>query len=232
MTIMPPEGILKMALSGPRLEPKNGKADALVVLLHGYGADGNDLIGLAQPLSSILPSAAFVAPDAPQPCPGARFQWFAIAELDPERMHEGVLSAAPALEAFIDAELRRLSLTADRLILIGFSQGTMMALHLGLGTRRPAAIVGFSGMLTGPPKIGEAPPVFLAHGGADPLIPAEALYLTAATLGATGVRVQWHISPELGHGIDDVGLSLAGSFLALALAGRLAASGEACCALS
>jgi len=221
-----------MALSGPRLEPKNGKADALVVLLHGYGADGNDLIGLAQPLSLILPSAAFVAPDAPLPCPGARFQWFPIAELDPERMHEGVLSAAPALESFVDAELRRLSLTANRLVLIGFSQGTMMALHLGLGRRRPAAIVGFSGMLTGEPKKGDAPPVFLAHGGADPLIPAEALYLTAATLGAFGVRVQWHISPELGHGIDDAGLSIAGSFLALALTGRLAASGEACCALS
>jgi phospholipase/carboxylesterase len=220
-----------MALKGPRLDPKNGKANALVVLVHGYGADGNDLIGLAQPLSRILPDAAFVAPDAPQRCPGARFQWFPISDLDPRQMHDGVLSAAPLLQEFIAAELKRLSLAADRLALIGFSQGTMLALHIGLGPLKPAAIVGFSGVLTGEPATRDAPPVLLVHGGSDPLIPAEALYLTAAALGAHGVRVEWHISPGLGHGIDDAGLESAASFLTLAFSGRLKASGEAGCAL-
>jgi len=220
-----------MALSGPRLDPKNQKADALIVMLHGYGADGNDLIGLAKPLSQVLPAAAFVSPNAPQPCPGAGFQWFPIAELDPEKLHAGVLSAAPGLNSFIDGELKRLSLTRDRLALIGFSQGTMMALHIGLGGTKPAAIVGFSGMLTGEPAARDPTPVLLNHGGSDPLIPAEALYLTAATLGAYGVRVEWHISPGLGHGIDDAGLAHAAAFLALAFAGRLKTSGEASCPL-
>lgn len=220
-----------MALSGPRLDPNNRRADALVVLLHGYGADGNDLIGLAKPLSQALPGAAFVSPNAPQPCPGARFQWFPITELDPQRMHEGVMGAAPDLEHFIADELRHLELPPDRLALVGFSQGTMMALHIGLGRLKPAAIVGFSGMLTGTPNRTDPPPVLLVHGGSDPLIPTEAIYLTASTLGACGVRVEWHISPGLGHGIDDMGLSCAAAFLALAFAGRLRISGEAGCIL-
>lgn len=222
-----------MALSGPRLNPRNGKASHLVVLVHGYGADGNDLIGLAGPLAEVLPGAAFVAPDAPQRCPGARFQWFPIAELDPQVMHKGVVSAAPGLKEFIESELKRLELPPERLALIGFSQGTMLSLHLGLGPLKPAAIVGFSGILTGTPadKLDRSPPIFLAHGSADPLIPPEALFLTAGTLGAHGVRVQWHLSPGVGHGIDETGLALAADFLALAFAGRLAATGEAACIL-
>jgi phospholipase/carboxylesterase len=219
-----------MALSGPRLEPRSGRATHLVVLCHGYGADGNDLLGLAPMLQRVLPDAAFVAPNAPQTCPGAGYQWFPIAQLDPQELHRGVLAAAPSLETYIKGELQRLALTADRLALIGFSQGTMMALHVGTTMLKPAAIVGFSGLLTGAP--GEAPPVLLVHGDADPLIPPEALFLTAGTLGAYGARVQWHLSQGVGHGIDETGLGLAGGFLSLAFAGRLKASGEAGCALS
>ena len=216
-----------MALSGPRRPAASGKADALVVFLHGYGADGNDLMGLAEPLAELLPDAAFAAPNAPHACPGARFQWFAIAELNPEVMHKGVVAAAPDLAAYLEAELQRLALPASRLALVGFSQGTMLALHLGLGPLKPAAIVGFSGVLTGePPPSADFPPVFLSHGGADPLIPPEALFLTAGALGAAGVRVQWHLSPGIGHGIDETGLSGAANFLQLALVGRLAADGE------
>ena len=216
-----------MALSGPRRPAASGKANALVVFVHGYGADGNDLMCLAEPLAQLLPDAAFAAPDAPQACPGARFQWFPIAELNPEVMHKGVLAAAPGLKTYVEAELQRLALPPSRLVLIGFSQGTMLALHLGLGPLKPVAIVGFSGVLTGePPPAHDFPPVFLSHGGADPLIPPEALFLTAGALGAAGVRVQWHLSPGVGHGIDETGLSLAASFLQLALAGRLAAHGE------
>lgn len=221
-----------MALTGPRLEPKSGRATHLVVLCHGYGADGKDLLGLAPHLQRVLPGAVFAAPDGPERCPGAGYQWFPIRQLDPHELNGGVVAAAPALESYLKNELQRLSLTADRLALIGFSQGTMMALHVGMTSVKPAAIVGFSGMLTGAPGPGTPPPVLLAHGDADPLIPPEALFLTAATLGAYGVRVQWHLSRGVGHGIDDTGLALAGSFISLAFGGRLAPLGEACCALS
>ncbi len=219
-----------MALTGPRRPPQSGKADSLVVFVHGYGADGNDLIGLAAPLAQILPNTAFAAPNGPEPCPSASRQWFPIAELDPRAMHSGVLAAAPLLRSYIDAELARYQLAPDRLALVGFSQGTMMALQLGLGPLKPAALVGFSGILTGAAAPSDSfPPVFLSHGGADPLIPPDALFATASLLAAAGVRVQWHLSPETGHGIDDIGLTLAADFLALALAGRLKTVGPASC---
>lgn len=223
-----------MALSGPRLEPLNGKATHLVVLCHGYGADGNDLIELAPHWQRLLPGAAFVAPHAPEPCPGAGYQWFPISRIDPEEMHKGVVAAAGVLEAFLKEELTRLALPPDRLALVGFSQGTMMALHVGLrGVLRPAAIVGFSGLLTGPmPQLDGAPPVLLAHGDADPLIPPQALFVTATALGAAGLAVQWHLSPGLAHGIDASEIEIAGRFLSLALGGRLRISGETCCVLA
>jgi len=223
-----------VALSGPRLMPKSGQATHLVVLCHGYGADGNDLIGLAPHWQRMMPTVAFVAPNAPQPCPGAGFQWFPIARLDPEEMHKGVESAASGLEAFVKAELARNGLAPDRLAFVGFSQGTMMSLHVGLrGSIRPAAIVGFSGLLTGvPPRPeGNVPAVLLAHGAADPLIPTEALFMTAGALGASGFCVQWHVSPGLEHGIDSAGIEIAGQFLAMAFHGRLKNGGEVCCPL-
>ncbi|MGA7675655.1 MAG: alpha/beta fold hydrolase [Rhizomicrobium sp.] len=222
------------ALSGPRLLPRQGKATHLVVLCHGYGADGNDLIELAPHWQRALPGAAFVAPNAPEPCAGAGRQWFAISRIDPHEMHKGVVGAAGALEAFLKAELARLALSPDRLALVGFSQGTMMALHVGLsGAIKPAAIVGFSGLLTGAlPQLHGAVPVLLAHGDADTMIPPEALFFTAAALGAAGLGVQWHLSPGLGHGIDAAGIEIAGRFLSLAFGGQLKISGEVCCALS
>src|SRR5215472_16709374 len=121
-------------LSGPRLPPARGKATHLVVLVHGYGADGNDLIGLAPHWQRMLPTVAFVAPNAPEPCAGAPmgYQWFPISRLDPHEMRRGVESAAESLNAFLDSELKRLELANDRLALVGFSQGTMMSLHVGL----------------------------------------------------------------------------------------------------
>ena len=222
-----------MALSGPRLEPLSGPATHLVVLCHGYGANGYDLIGLAPHWLRELPGAAFVAPHAPEPCPGAGYQWFPISRLDPREMHQGVVSAAGLLETFLKGELARLSLAPDRLALVGFSQGTMMALHVGLsGAMRPAAIVGFSGLLTGSlSQLDRAVPVLLAHGDADTMIPPEALFFTAAALGAAGLGVQWHLSPGLGHGIDASEIEIAGRFISLAFGGRLKISGEACCVL-
>lgn len=213
------DGFEAMALSGPRLAAKSGKARQLVVLVHGYGADGNDLIGLGPALAQSLPDAEFVSPNAPERCPGAGYQWFPIYDLNPSAMRGGVERTAPILQSFIESELQRLALTAENLALIGFSQGTMMSLHLGLGALKPAAIVGFSGVLTGPvPPSSAFPPVFLNHGDADPVIPVQALAMTVQALEAAGVRVKSHVSRGLGHGIDDTGLTLARDFLVQAFA--------------
>ena len=213
-------------LSGPRLPPARGQATHLVVLAHGYGADGNDLIGLAPMWQRLLPTVAFVAPNAPQPCSaGLGYQWFPISRIDPTEMARGVEGAAATLENFLEAELARLNLTGDKLALVGFSQGTMMSLHVGLKRAvKPAAIVGYSGLLADQkPQIGaDAPPVLLIHGDADPMIPVGALFASAATLGGAGVGVQWHIAPGVGHSIDETGLSLGGEFLARAFRGQLA----------
>jgi phospholipase/carboxylesterase len=226
-------------LSGPRLPPARGKATHLIVLCHGYGADGNDLIGLAPHWQRLLPTAAFAAPNAPQPCAGAPsgFQWFPISRLDPAETLRGVESASALLDRFLDAELQRLELTAERLALVGFSQGTMMSLHVGLKrAARPAAIVGYSGMLAGAeafaPLPPGAPPVLLVHGDNDPMIPPEAMFVSAGALGRAGAAVQWHLSQGVGHGIDPVGLELGGNFLLMAFRGLLRrAQAEICCAV-
>jgi phospholipase/carboxylesterase len=196
-----------------------------VVLVHGYGSDGNDLIGLAPHWQQFLPSAHFVAPHAPDPLPGSPgFQWFPISRIDPAEMQRGVESVAATLDHFLDAELQRLSLPPERLILTGFSQGAMLSLHLGLRRATPpAAIVGLSGLLPAPaPSRPNGPPIFLAHGDADDVIPVQAMLMAATMLGAGGRAVQWHIAPGIGHGVDPDTMMLTGQFLGLAAAGRLA----------
>src|SRR5579863_1262194 len=146
-------------INGPRIEAKSGKAKQLVVLLHGYGADGSDLIEIGRQWRALLPDAAFVAPHAPEPCamsPMGR-QWFALTMRDPDERWRGVVKARPVVDAFLDAELTKLGLTESQLALVGFSQGTMMALHVGLRRRcAPAAILGYSGALVGPERLSEA----------------------------------------------------------------------------
>src|SRR5882672_904527 len=218
-------------LDGPRLMPSSGPATHLVVLCHGYGSDGNDLIGLAPHWQKALPHTAFVSPNAPDRCSmaGAGYQWFPLSRLDPQETLRGTEAAAPTLNAFLDAELSRLGLTGDRLALVGFSQGTMMALYVGLRrSPAPAAIVGFSGMLAGAetlPQLAAPPPVLLVHGDADQVIPPSALFMSATALGAAGVPVQWHLSKGLGHGIDPFGLGLAQKFLVDAFSGRAPRTG-------
>lgn len=216
------------ALSGPRLPPARGNATHLVVLCHGYGADGNDLIGLAPHWQRVMPTVAFAAPNAPEPCAGAPtgFQWFAISRMSPTEMLRGVESASGLLNAFLDAELRRLELPPERLALVGFSQGTMMSLHTGLKrTVKPAAIVGYSGMMPGVETLSQVPadtpPILLVHGDADQMIPADAMFVSATALGRAGAQVQWHLSLGVGHGIDPTGLELGGNFLLQAFRGTL-----------
>ena len=213
-------------LDGPRLEPRRGAARQLVVFLHGYGADGNDLIDIGRAWQQILPDAAFVSPHAPEPCGQAPVgrQWFALTFRDPDERWLGVNKAAPTLERFLDAELGRRGLPPSALALVGFSQGTMMALHVGLSrTNKPACIVGYSGMLAGaPPPLGaNAPPILLVHGDADQMIPPGAIFDAATRLGRAGAAVQWHISPGVGHSIDEAGLALAGLHLTMAFRGLL-----------
>ncbi len=221
-----PEYEIMTKIDGPRLAPKSGKADALVVFLHGYGADGRDLIDLGQQWQNWLPNVAFVSPHAPEPCgmsPMGR-QWFPLTMRDPSERWRGVVGARPSLDAFLDEELQRLNLTPDRLALVGFSQGTMMALHTGL--RRaisPAAILGYSGVLVGPEHLAEAtgnPKLLLVHGDRDEVIPLDALFMSADALGKAEIPCQWHLSFGIGHGIDGGGLRHGGLFLAQSLYGR------------
>jgi phospholipase/carboxylesterase len=217
-----------MALIGPTLAPAHGPATHLAVLVHGYGADGNDLIGLAEHWRGLLPTVAFAAPNAPTRVPGsAGYQWFPISRIDPHEMQKGVEVAGPLLDDYLDAELTRLNLPPERLALAGFSQGTMLSLHVGLRRAvRPAAIVGFSGMLAGPPPDDNIPPILLTHGDSDQVIPPQAMFLAASQLGVAGAAVQWHLARGMGHGIDPEGLAMAGQFLNLAFRGLLKTSGE------
>jgi phospholipase/carboxylesterase len=216
-------------IDGPRLAPKNRIAKQLVVFLHGYGADGNDLIAIGKQWQTLLPDAAFVSPHAPHPCaqaPTGR-QWFPLAMSNPEDLWQGVVDARPALDAFLDAELARHKLDDSRLALVGFSQGTMMALHVGLRRKRaPAAILGYSGTLIGPEHLAEAtardglglpPPVFLIHGNEDDIISVESLFLAAEELSKANIPCQWHMSVGIGHGIDGGGLTHGGLFVAKSL---------------
>ena len=217
-------------LDGPRVAAASGAAAQLIVLCHGYGSDGNDLIGLVPHWRNYLPHAAFVAPNAPQRHPmGPGYQWFPLSRIDPEEALRGTEAATPPLNSFIDAELARVGLPADKLALVGFSQGTMMSLYVGLRrTIAPAAVVGFSGVLVGSDTIPAnmaRPPVLLVHGDADQVVPPQALLLAANALAGLGVPVQWHMSKGLAHGIDAFGLALAGRFLSDCFSGRAARSG-------
>src|SRR5581483_8104278 len=162
-------------LDGPRLEPRGGRVTALVALLHGYGANGDDLIALGEAWRQRLPEAAFVAPNAPNMIPGmyGALQWFPLTLRDPSEYWRGVVSAQPTLDRFLDAELSRYRVEPERLVLVGFSQGTMMALHAGLRRpRAPAGIVAYSGLLAGPEQLAgirARPPVLLVHGEEDDL---------------------------------------------------------------
>jgi phospholipase/carboxylesterase len=213
-------------LDGPTSAPTTGAAPrSLVILLHGYGSNGADLIGLVPYWRAALPDTLFLAPDAPQACPSAPGgrQWWPLTSLSPEARAAGVRIAAPALNAYIDSQLAAHGLGENRLVLVGFSQGTMMALHVGpRRIKALAGIVGYSGMLADPDALvteaASKPPVLLVHGDADEVLPVTALHQAKSRLQALGFEVAAHVSPNLGHSVDDTGLQLGASFLASRLA--------------
>lgn len=199
-------------IDGPRLPATGGKATGLVVFLHGYGADGNDLIDIGRSWQPYLPGVAFVSPHAPEPCgmsPMGR-QWFPLTMRDPHEYWRGCSLAGPALDAFLDAERDRLGVPDEKIVLVGFSQGTMMALHVGLRRPRgPAAIVGYSGLLAGPEHLASAwarPRITLVHGDRDTVIPIDMMYAAANALGEAGIPAAFHVCPGVAHGIDQRGL--------------------------
>ena len=207
-------------IDGPRIPPAaGGQATSLVVFLHGYGADGNDLIGLAREWGAALPHTAFVSPHAPDPCaeaPAGR-QWFPLTMRDPQEFARGVASARPALDTFLDAELARHGLDERACALVGFSQGTMMALHAGPQRgQKLAGILGYSGLLADPAALktgAQKPPVLLVHGDQDELIPVQAVFAAAHGLAEAAIPVEWHVSPGVPHGIGPDGMALGLSFL-------------------
>ncbi|MFN3294720.1 MAG: alpha/beta hydrolase [Gemmobacter sp.] len=211
------------ALNAKRRPPRSGKTRSAVVFVHGYGADGADLLGLADPLAPHLPDTAFHAPDAPERCAGNPFgyQWFPIPWLDgssEEAARQGLVQAAADLNAYLDGVLEAEGLLPERLALVGFSQGSMMSLHIAPRRAAPiAGVVAFSGRLLAPERLAaEArvkPPVLLLHGDADPVVPFADMGVAGDALVAAGFETYAHVMKGTGHGIAPDGLSVALQFL-------------------
>ena len=210
-------------LDGGRRAAASGQMKSVMVFLHGYGADGADLLGLADPLAPHLPDTVFLAPNAPERCVTnpMGYQWFPIPWIDGSSEEAAELSMRQSvddLNAYLDDVLASEAITAAQLVLFGFSQGTMMSLHVA--PRRPdpvAGIVGFSGRLLQPESLADEvvsrPPVLLVHGDQDDLVPPDSLPEAGNALSAAGFEVYAHVMKGTGHGIAPDGLSVALAFV-------------------
>ena len=215
------ESDMNLTLSVPSHPPHSGgKPKRLVILLHGLGADGNDLIGLAPYWAPALPDAEFLSPNAPFPCDMAPYgyQWLSARDPSPEARLSGARAAGTILDAFITDELAKRDLSESDCALVGFSQGTMMSLFVGPRREKPlAGIVGFSGRLIAPELLAEEirsqPPVLLVHGTDDPMVPFSSMAEADTALKAAGVSVETLTCPGIGHSIDGDGLQAGGRFL-------------------
>ncbi|WP_136682790.1 alpha/beta hydrolase [Falsirhodobacter xinxiangensis] len=207
-----------------RKEARSETATGMVIFVHGYGADGADLLGLADPLAPHLPNTVFIAPDAPEPCNGNPFgrQWFPIPWLDGSSeaaAEAGLLAAAADLDAFIDERLAEEGLTPDRLVLVGFSQGSMISLHVAPRRTVPiGGVVAFSGRLLAPERLADEvrsrPPVVLIHGDQDPVVDFASMAVAGEALTGQGFETFGHVMKGAGHGIAPDGLQVALSFIA------------------
>ena len=218
-------GFVSKIVNGASRQPlSGGPPRRIVLLLHGYGSRGSDLIAFAPPWQQSLPDTLFLAPDAPQAGGlGRGFQWFAFTGFSPATLAAGTAGAAGPIDAFIDRKLAQYGLDEADLAIVGFSQGTMMALQVGLRRKTAvAAIVGYSGMLTGAADLAHQrvtkPPVLLVHGSADPVVPVAALHAAEHALRRAGVPVTAHVSPGIGHFVDPAGLRMGARFIADAFA--------------
>ena len=210
-----------MSLKTYTHSPQSGqKPQSMVILLHGLGANGMDLIGLARYWEQVLPDTVFVSPDAPFPCDMAPvgYQWFSLQEWTPESILRGVEQAAPVLNDYIDKMLEHYDLSDDRLALVGFSQGTMMSLYAGPRRKNKiAGVLGYSGALVGAESMGGPDihkiPVHLIHGDADMVVPVGAYHMARQTLESHGFPVSGSVTRGLAHGIDDDGIEAGAGFL-------------------
>jgi phospholipase/carboxylesterase len=212
------------ALRAERVEAASGETLSAVVLLHGYGANGRDLIGLAEPLAEHMPDTLFLSPDAPEACVGSPMglQWCPIPWIDgssEEMARQGFLRAQEDLQAFLDGTMVDEDLLPEQVMILGFSQGAMMALHAAPRREDPVAgIVAFSGRLLDPELLADEavsrPPVLLVHGDRDDVVPIQALPEAARALEAAGwTEVYAHVMKGSGHGIAPDGLSVALAFM-------------------
>lgn len=201
----------------------SGRTRSMVVFVHGYGADGGDLLGLADPLAPHLPDTLFLAPDAPQDCVGNPFgfQWFPIPWLDgssQEAAEAGMAASVTLFNAFLDARLAEAGLGPEALALVGFSQGAMMSLHVApRRAKAVAAVVAISGRLLVPERLAAdtmvKPPVLLVHGDQDPVVPFEDMALAGNALIEAGFETYGHVMKGTGHGIAPDGLGVTLQFL-------------------
>ena len=211
-------------LTAGRKEPQSGDTRSAVVFLHGYGANGADLLGLADPLADHLPDTLFVAPDAPENCAGSPFgyQWFPIPWIDgssEEESSRGMQQAVEDLNAFLDALMVDEDLLPEQVCLFGFSQGTMMSLHVAPRREDPVAgIVAFSGRLLEPELLADEVqsrmPILLVHGDQDDVVPVQSLLQAAEALQNAGFTdVYAHVMKGTAHGIAPDGLRVALAFI-------------------
>ena len=218
-----------MSLKAEKRNAKSGRTDSLVVFIHGYGADGNDLIGLSGPMAEYLPDTTFISPHAPNVCtmnPMGR-EWFPIPSIDmtsEDFAREIMLKSVAQFQSWLDTLMVDECVTSDRVVLVGFSQGTMMSLHVGPRRTVPlAGIVGFSGRLLAPERLHDEvltkPPVLLIHGDMDMVVPPSDMGKAETALQATGFDVQTHMSHGMAHGIAPDGLELAVQFTSKVLGG-------------
>lgn len=212
------ENEMNVIFSGPSLQPlAGGKPESIVVLIHGYGADGDDLLALGRSWASLLPNTLFIAPHGPSVCEmnSSGNQWFGLKDWDSARILKEIQMLTPSFNRYLDTLLKTHNLSSEQLALVGFSQGAMLALHVALHRPQCAGVVAYSGAFLNDPKelkIGR-PPILLIHGTEDQVLQASFSQIAEENLKALHVPVTLSLLPNLEHGIDGRGLGMGGAFL-------------------